>query len=192
MGQCCQKCIDELCPGTPQEVMYQEYSQLHDEALKHSVTTVNRDVWSVYRKGEELGKGAVGSVRVATDRYTTAARSASLTVPLCSAGRRFACKSMLTERVDDWRELAIMAKCQHPHLVRMYSAFCWDGERDTDGRQMVHIIMQLFPHGNLGQYIKRHGAMPEECCLRLIRQVCSALECLQKIMVNSTASLAPA
>ena len=68
MGQCCQKCVDELCPGTPKEVMYQEYSQLHDEVLKDSVTTVNRDVWSVYSRGQDLGKGAIGSVRVATDR----------------------------------------------------------------------------------------------------------------------------
>ncbi|MBS0262658.1 MAG: serine/threonine protein kinase [Planctomycetes bacterium] len=67
------------------------------------------------------------------------------------------------------RELAILQKLKHPHIVRCY----WGGKLE-DKHAMA---MELLDGGTLADELKKRGRIPWEEVIRIGRQICAALEC---------------
>ncbi|XP_048369802.1 testis-specific serine/threonine-protein kinase 2-like [Sphaerodactylus townsendi] len=67
------------------------------------------------------------------------------------------------------REIDILAKVNHRAIVKTYEIF-----ETSDGK--VYIVMELGVQGDLLEFIKGKGAMPEEIARKMFRQLCSAIK----------------
>lgn len=67
------------------------------------------------------------------------------------------------------REIDILAKVNHRSIIKTYEIF-----ETSDGK--VYIVMELGVQGDLLEFIKNKGAMPEEIARKMFRQLCSAIK----------------
>ncbi|KAL8180337.1 UNVERIFIED_CONTAM: Testis-specific serine/threonine-protein kinase 1 [Gekko kuhli] len=67
------------------------------------------------------------------------------------------------------REIDILAKVNHRSIIKTYEIF-----ETSDGK--VYIVMELGVQGDLLEFIKSKGAMPEEIARKMFRQLCSAIK----------------
>lgn len=66
------------------------------------------------------------------------------------------------------REIAIMERLNHPHIVRNYGGGVMDGQ--------YFYAMQLLDRGNLKEYIKKHGPLSWQQTAAYSAQIASALQ----------------
>ena len=62
-------------------------------------------------------------------------------------------------------EIDILAKCRHPHVVRLYEVI----ESETD----IYAVMEYVPEGELFEYIVAKSKLDEVEALRLFQQIIS-------------------
>ncbi|KAJ6656550.1 hypothetical protein lerEdw1_003676 [Lerista edwardsae] len=67
------------------------------------------------------------------------------------------------------REIDILAKVNHRSIIKTYEIF-----ETSDGK--VYIVMELGVQGDLLEFIKTKGAMPEDIARKMFRQLCSAIK----------------
>ncbi|XP_053135573.1 testis-specific serine/threonine-protein kinase 1-like [Hemicordylus capensis] len=67
------------------------------------------------------------------------------------------------------REIDILAKMNHRSIIKTYEIF-----ETSDGK--VYIVMELGFHGDLLEFVKTKGAMPEEIARKMFRQLCAAIK----------------
>lgn len=83
-------------------------------------------------------------------------------------------KEMRDEKAksDCVKEVALLQKLDHPHIIKYHTSFFWDGE--------LNIVLELADGGDLAKFIKcfrQHGKLvPEPTIWRYFSQVCAALK----------------
>ena len=113
-----------------------------------------------YTLDAEVGVGGMGSVFRAIDHHAGTIRA----VKLLSPG--LARSPMVRERFR--REAEILARLQHPNIVRVH-AF-----EDEGG--VAYLVMDYVDGGSLKDWVVRNGPMPPRMACGVLLEVCSALE----------------
>ncbi|KAH0625586.1 hypothetical protein JD844_015165 [Phrynosoma platyrhinos] len=67
------------------------------------------------------------------------------------------------------REIDILAKVNHRSIIKTYEIF-----ETSDGK--VYIVMELGVQGDLLEFIKTKGALPEDIARKMFRQLCAAIK----------------
>jgi eukaryotic-like serine/threonine-protein kinase len=113
-----------------------------------------------YRLGRRIGSGGMGDVYLAEHQLLKRPCALKLIRPgeLLKAGtiKRFE------------REVRINAKLSHPNIVEIF-----DYGRTEDG--VYYYVMEYLPGLSLAELVARHGPLPPERAVYLLRQVCLAL-----------------
>lgn len=109
---------------------------------------------------KQLGVGGMGTVYLATYRKTRRPVALKVLAPAMSADER------LVKRFD--REIGILKKLQHEHIVR-----CYGGGRH--GTQHFY-AMELMDGGSLQDLLAKRGRLSWEQTIEIARQVCQALQ----------------
>ena len=113
-----------------------------------------------YRLGRRIGSGGMGDVYLAEHQLLKRPCAVKLIRPgeLKKAGtiRRFE------------REVRINATLSHPNIVEIF-----DYGRTEDG--VYYYVMEYLPGLSLAELVARHGPLPPERAVHLLRQVCLAL-----------------
>src|SRR5947207_8814227 len=104
-----------------------------------------------------LGEGSMG--RVYLGRQLDGGRQVVIKVmrPELAASPRF--------RQSFEREMVLMKRFRHPHVVALYDASLEDADRPC-------IIMEYVPGITLDAVLERHGRLPAERVGRLLGQLC--------------------
>jgi serine/threonine protein kinase/formylglycine-generating enzyme required for sulfatase activity len=102
-----------------------------------------------------LGRGGMGEVFLA--RHNQLQRDVAL--------KLLARPSSLTRRFE--REMQLSGKLEHPHIVQTYDAASLD--------QFSYLAMEYIPGCNLAQLVARHGPLPSEVVIEILRQALRAL-----------------
>jgi serine/threonine-protein kinase len=116
-----------------------------------------------YRLIERLGQGGMGEVWRAKHRLL--ARPAAIKLLRNTPGAGDAGSDAL-RRFE--REAQVTAQLRSPHTVEL-----WDFGVADDGR--FYYVMELLDGLDLEKLVKRHGPMPPERVIYLLRQVCHSL-----------------
>ena len=116
-----------------------------------------------YRLIERLGKGGMGEVWRATHRLL--ARPAA--IKLLQAGASEGPDGEMAMRRFE-REAQVTSQLRSPHTVEL-----WDFGVAGDGR--FYYVMELLDGLDLDKLVKRHGPVPAERAIFLLRQVCHSL-----------------
>ena len=116
-----------------------------------------------YRLIERLGKGGMGEVWRAKHRLL--ARPAAIKLLRPSLGER-ADGEMAMRRFE--REAQVTSQLRSPHTVEL-----WDFGMAGDGR--FYYVMELLDGLDLDTLVKRHGPVPAERAIYLLRQICQSL-----------------
>ena len=113
-----------------------------------------------YRLGRRIGSGGMGDVYLAEHQLLKRPCAVKLIRPgeLLKAGtiKRFE------------REVRINATLSHPNIVEIF-----DYGRTEDG--VYYYVMEYLPGLSLAELVTRHGPLPPERAVYLLRQVCLAL-----------------
>ena len=113
-----------------------------------------------YRLGRRIGSGGMGDVYLAEHQLLKRPCALKLIRPgeLLKAGtiKRFE------------REVRINATLSHPNIVEIF-----DYGRTEDG--VYYYVMEYLPGLSLAELVARHGPLPPERAVYLLRQVCLAL-----------------
>jgi len=115
-------------------------------------------------RGQLLGRGAMGSVWMATDRHT---------------GQKMAVKEVLLDTTEEGekraplcvdREVSLYRKVSHPNIVAFFGT-------ESIGETM-YIFLECMPGGSLNQLLSQIGAFDEPDIASYSRQVLEALHYL--------------
>lgn len=115
-----------------------------------------------YILGREIGQGTYSKVRIGVKGDT---RYAVKIIPRHLAPREYV-QHFLP------RELAIIAKLQHPNIVRVYDIL--------EIKQKVFVVMELATQGDLLLKITRDGRFSESKAFHYFEQICDAVAYLHK------------
>lgn len=113
-----------------------------------------------YSLGETVGEGSYAKVKVATSSHE-AGRVAIKIIDRKKAPRDFVQKFLP-------RELYVINRLTHPNIIKVHNIF--------DYSDKVYIIMEHADKGDLLDYIKKNGAMPELQARKMFRELCSAVK----------------
>ena len=116
-----------------------------------------------YRLIERLGAGGMGEVWRAKHRLL--ARPAAIKLLRQSSGEG-PDREMANRRFE--REAQVTSQLRSPHTVEL-----WDFGIAADGR--FYYVMELLDGLNLDTLVKRHGPVPAERAIYLLRQICGSL-----------------
>ena len=115
---------------------------------------------SEFELGDVLGVGTVGTIYHASEK---------------SSGKKFALKKLHPGVSQDQvirarfrREMAILERLSHPHIVRYY------GGGEDDGT--LFYVMEYLTGQDLETLIKQQGVLPPERTTHLLEQACRSLE----------------
>ncbi len=67
------------------------------------------------------------------------------------------------------REAEVIARLEHPHIVPLHAYGVWQDD-------FAYLAMRYMRGGPLGDYIKRHGALPPDQVIRMFGQIALALD----------------
>jgi serine/threonine-protein kinase len=113
-----------------------------------------------YRLGERLGAGGMGEVYLAEHQLLKRPCAIKLIRPDSAADPR------ALARFE--REVRTTAQLSHWNTVEIY-----DYGRTEDGT--FYFVMEYLPGLNLADLVERHGVLPPERVMNLLRQACQAL-----------------
>ncbi len=113
-----------------------------------------------YTLAEQLGAGTVGVVYRATCPELDHPVAIKLLHPSVTGNK------VIVDRFE--REIQIMERLNHPHIVRHF------GGGQMDGR--LYYAMQLLKHGNLKQHLETYGPLPWPQTAAFGVQIASALQ----------------
>jgi serine/threonine-protein kinase len=116
-----------------------------------------------YRLIERLGKGGMGEVWRATHRLLARPAAIKLLRPSLGEGPD---GEMALRRFE--REAQVTSQLRSPHTVEL-----WDFGMAGDGR--FYYVMELLDGLDLDTLVKRHGPVPAERAIYLLRQICQSL-----------------
>eukprot|EP00163_Fabomonas_tropica_P004184 TRINITY_DN136_c0_g1_i6.p1 TRINITY_DN136_c0_g1~~TRINITY_DN136_c0_g1_i6.p1 ORF type:complete len:476 (+),score=52.50 TRINITY_DN136_c0_g1_i6:493-1920(+) len=111
-----------------------------------------------YRFMETLGEGSYGTVKMVIDRRTN---------------EKYAVKILDKTLMDDaarkraLREISTLARLSHPHIVDFHEAI------ETDSH--IYVIMEYVKNGELFDFIKENGPLPEELAAFFFYQIVEAI-----------------
>mmetsp|Transcript_13620 Transcript_13620/g.17639 ORF Transcript_13620/g.17639 Transcript_13620/m.17639 type:complete len:589 (+) Transcript_13620:83-1849(+) len=113
-----------------------------------------------YRLGKNLGIGAFGKVKHATNVVT---------------GHRVAIKILNRNKIMNLdmgekvkREINILKKCTHPHIIRLYEVI--------DTPSDIFVVMEYVPNGELFDYIVSKGRLSPDEARHFFHQLVSGIE----------------
>lgn len=116
-----------------------------------------------YEVQGRLGEGGTAIVYLARDRVTDRLVVVKVMKPEIAETEelkeRFLFEAHALKRVD------------HPSVVRVLDIS--DEHTQTDG--LAYLVLEALPGESLGDYLKRHGSMPAEMAVRLLREAAVAL-----------------
>ena len=72
------------------------------------------------------------------------------------------------------REVAVLQRARHPHIVRLYSIF------RRPKAERLYLVLEYCAGGDLAHHVRRHGRVPEPEARVLTRQLASGLRCLRQ------------
>ncbi len=113
-----------------------------------------------YQLGELLGVGTVGSIYIATNVNTGERVALKILLPEVSQDKK------ISTRFE--REMLILEKLHHPHVVAYY------GGGEHDGR--LYYTMEIVDGGTMKQILQDHGRLRWREVVECGRQVASALQ----------------
>eukprot|EP01130_Rhizamoeba_saxonica_P008076 TRINITY_DN3263_c0_g1_i2.p1 TRINITY_DN3263_c0_g1~~TRINITY_DN3263_c0_g1_i2.p1 ORF type:complete len:472 (-),score=109.15 TRINITY_DN3263_c0_g1_i2:53-1444(-) len=117
-----------------------------------------RDIHQHYDFGKSLGKGAFGTVYLATHRIT---------------GEKYAIKQMDKGKVGNdklpkvMRESQILDQLDHVNIVKIFDVY--------DSKDDLYFVLEYIDCGTLFNLLKKNGLIPEDLIARYIRQVLEGL-----------------
>ncbi|XP_063000405.1 testis-specific serine/threonine-protein kinase 1-like [Elgaria multicarinata webbii] len=114
-----------------------------------------------YIMGGNLGEGSYAKVRSAFSEHL------KFDVAVKIIDRKKAPLDFLERFLP--REIEILAKVNHRSIIKTYEIF-----ETSDGK--VYIVMELGVQGDLLEFIKTKGAMPEDIARKMFRQLCAAIK----------------
>jgi len=115
---------------------------------------------ATFRLKEPLGVGTVGTVYRAESPDISEPVAVKLLHPTIAHDER------IVDRFQ--REIVIMERLNHPHIVRNYGGGIMDGQ--------YFYAMQLLPHGTLKEYIQKNGPLSWQQTAAYAAQIASALQ----------------
>jgi eukaryotic-like serine/threonine-protein kinase len=118
-----------------------------------------------YRLVERLGQGGMGEVWRAEHRLLARPAAIKLLRPSLATDSTGAAE-MALRRFE--REAQVTAQLRSPHTVEL-----WDFGVAADGR--FYYVMELLDGLTLESLVKRHGPVPAERTVYLLRQICHSL-----------------
>jgi serine/threonine protein kinase len=119
-----------------------------------------------YRLGELLGRGGMGEVYLATHRMLARPAAIKLIRPE-ALGADAAAAELAVRRFR--REAEAAASLRSPHTVELY-------DFGVTEEQTLYFVMELLEGLNLETLVQRHGQLPANRTIHLLRQVCESLE----------------
>jgi serine/threonine-protein kinase len=119
-----------------------------------------------YRLGELLGRGGMGEVYLATHRMLARPAAIKLIRPE-SLGADEASAELAARRFR--REAEAAASLRSPHTVELY-------DFGVTEDQTLYFVMELLEGLDLETLVERHGPLPANRAIHLLRQVCESLE----------------
>ncbi len=131
----------------------------------HMISNLRRQVVEArqlgqYRLRARIGSGGMGEVYLAEHQLLKRPCALKLIRPAHVADRE------ALERFE--REVRLTATLSHPNTVEIY-----DYGRTEDGT--YYYVMEYLPGLSLAELVERHGPLPPERAVYLLRQVCMAL-----------------
>ncbi len=132
----------------------------------HMISNLRRQVVEArqlgqYRLRRRIGSGGMGEVYLAEHQLLKRPCALKLIRPGHVADRE------ALERFE--REVRLTATLSHPNTVEIY-----DYGRTEDGT--YYYVMEYLPGLSLAELVERHGPLPPERAVYLLRQVCMALQ----------------
>jgi tRNA A-37 threonylcarbamoyl transferase component Bud32 len=139
--------------------------------ISHVVTQLGRYVAKArelgsYRVGELLGKGGMGEVYEATHRMLARPAAIKLIRPEMLGGGEEAAQLAIKRFC---REAEAAANLRSPHTVEVY-----DFGTTDDGT--FYLVMEMLEGMDLERMVRRHGPLPVDRVIHILRQVCDSLE----------------
>ncbi len=113
----------------------------------------------VYRTERKIGEGGIGTVYYG--RHALLARPTA--IKLLQPGR-----NTKEDLARFEQEVRLMSQLSHPNTVTVF-----DYGQTPDGE--FYYAMEYLPGIDLGQLVKRHGALPVDRVVHILHQVCGAL-----------------
>ena len=132
----------------------------------HVINTLRSEVFEArqlgqYRLRERIGAGGMGEVFLAEHRLLKRPCALKLIRPGSASDPR------AMARFE--REVRTTARLSHPNTVEIY-----DYGRTEDGT--FYYVMEYLPGLSLAELVERHGPLPAERVIYLLRQACQALQ----------------
>jgi len=115
---------------------------------------------TTYQLKEPIGSGTVGAVFRAESPDLDQSVAIKLLHPTVSHDKN------IVDRFQ--REIVIMERLDHPHIVRHYGGGLMDGQ--------FFYAMQLLDHGSLKEWLKQHGPLPWPRAAAFAAHIASALQ----------------
>jgi serine/threonine protein kinase len=113
-----------------------------------------------YRLDAPLGEGGMAIVTRGVDLQLGVPRALKILLP------ELARKRALRERFE--AEARIMARLEHPHVVRVFDV-------GIHGGRVPYIAMECLPGGTLHSWLQRFGPMPAGLAARVTLDLCAAV-----------------
>ena len=140
--------------------------------ISHIVTGLGQQVarareMGSYQLGELLGRGGMGEVYHATHRMLARPAAIKLIRREMIGGSDPATAQLAVTRFR--REAETAASLRSPHTVELYDFGVTDD-------QTLYFVMELLEGLNLESLVRRHGPLPANRVVHILRQVCASLE----------------
>jgi serine/threonine-protein kinase len=139
--------------------------------ISHLITRLGREVRQAremgsYLLGELIARGGMGEVWQATHRFLVRPAAIKLIRPETIGASTPEQAGVLVQRFR--REARAAAALHSPHTIQLY-----DFGVSSDGT--FYYVMELLNGMDLQNLISRHGPLPPERAIHLLRQVCESL-----------------
>ena len=140
--------------------------------ISHVVTKLGHQVAKAremgsYQLGALLGRGGMGEVYTATHRMLARPAAIKLIRPEMLAHIDGEARELAVKRFR--READAAARLQSPHTVQLY-----DFGVTADGT--LYFVMELLEGMDLETLVRKHGPLPANRVIHLVRQACESLE----------------
>ena len=140
--------------------------------VAHVVTRLGQQVAKArelgsYQLGELLGRGGMGEVYRATHRMLARPAAIKLIRPEMIGSGKPDAATLAIKRFR--REALVAANLRSPHTVALY-------DFGVTADETLYIVMELLEGMTLDELVRRHGPVPANRVIFLLRQVCESLE----------------